>query len=65
MFQATVNDSINLRLIVGSLLTCLFTVSEVTSFKRFSIGFISCDWTGKVSVLMLFWHFQLVNRLAQ
>src|SRR6218665_2964264 len=32
--------------------------------QRFSIGLISCDWMGKVSVLV-FWHFQLVTSLAR
>ena len=32
---------------------------------RLSIGLISCDWVGKVSVLVLFWHLQLVTSLAR
>jgi len=60
-FQAAVSDSINLRLIVG----CLLAISKVTLRHRFSIGFISCDWAGKVSVLVLFWHFQLMTSLAR
>ena len=31
----------------------------------YPVRLISCDWVGKVSVLVLFWHFQLVTSLAR
>src|SRR6218665_1857622 len=45
LFQAAESDSINLRLIVG----CLLTISKVILCQRFSIGFLSCDWASEVS----------------
>ena len=48
--------SINLRLIIG----CLLTISKFILRQRFSIGFLSFYWAGEVSVLVLFWHFQLL-----
>src|SRR6218665_1565537 len=59
--QAAVSDSINLHLIVGYPLT----ISKVIIRQRFSIVFISCDWAGTVSFLVVFWHYQLVTRLAR
>ena len=48
-FQAIISN-----LIVG----CLLTISKVTLCQRFSTGFRSSDWVGKVSILVLFWLFQ-------
>src|SRR6218665_1278572 len=52
----------NLRLIVS----CFLTISKVTLLQRISIGFRSSyDSAIKISVLMLFWHFQLATSLAR
>jgi len=69
--QATVNDSINLLLIVGCLFNSLdmSLVSKVALCHKFSIGFISYDWADKVSALCCFrisswwpvWHNDMVH----
>ena len=42
-FQAAVSDSINLRLILG----CLLTISKVILCQRFSTWFTSCYWAAR------------------
>src|SRR6218665_3228151 len=59
--QAAMSDSINLHLIVGYPLT----ISKVILCQRFSIVFTSCDWAGKVSISVVFWHSQLLTSLAR